>query len=273
MFDSLDWQFARRDVIAIAQDRIGPAPESLKAQALDWIGVALEKWKLEQGSGDKTIEIEWYPGLLGLVPDGLPSLRLSEVGRGIVRRRVPISQVQPHQCAGARVKCPADLLIMLWSERYPPVEVIAEKLGLDLAVALLIERDGMTMAADSLAQAVRLLWQFQQIATGVYRDMLTTTKRRQADIAAKARAAKAERNGPAFARAEWSRMAAEIWRSDINKKRHTVASEIRANLAARQRDGKVRRVPAVATIEDAIKGVRESVVVDLARSFHRQQRR
>jgi len=273
MFGSLEAQFAREHAIAIAKDRLGSVSKSIKQEALNWIRIALERWKQEQAADDGTIEFVWQPGLLGLAGSpGEPGPTLKEMSDGLARRRVSVSKLEPHQCAGIGVKCASDLLVKLWIEQYDPVAEIAAKIAIDFAVALLVERDGMTMPPDSLGYAVRLLWTLQRAETTAYREMLTASQRQRADIAARARAAKAERNAGAFARAEWKTMAGNIYRAAIQNrgrkpKRHTVACQIRDSLAA---GANKKRLPSVATIEEAIKGVYDAVLADLGRSASRK---
>lgn len=161
MFD-----FARRQAIAIAADRVKHLTVDQKQLVLDYAGTVMEAWKYRQADENGTVEVAEFAGaglLDGLALGKVPGARV---------KRVPVADLQPHECAGGVIACPADLLIMLWSDGYADAMKLDDGPGIDVATAALLERDGMSMPVDSIASAVRLLWTFAWTAAKVYRDGL-----------------------------------------------------------------------------------------------------
>ena len=112
---------------------------------------------------------------------------------------------------------------------------------------------------------------FKDLASDYY-NLLIATARERTDSAARARAALAvKRNGDAnWNRVEWRAIASRALHTDLNQTRRAVAADIRAELARRR--GTKAKLPAIRTIEDAIKNVRKAVIQDLARTSKRTAR-
>lgn len=140
------FDFARQQCAAIASEHIAHMGDKGKHAVLDSAGLVLKRWKHEQADAAGMVEVlRPYGGLLAPVLNPCPE-------------RVPVDSVEPHECAGGYIACPSDLLLKLWGDKYPPAVKLADKVGIDVAVAALIERDAMTMPPDSLAYGIRLLW-------------------------------------------------------------------------------------------------------------------
>lgn len=161
MFD-----FARQQAIAIAADRVQHMTAEQKQLVLDYAGAIMEAWKLQQADANGMVEVAETFGT------GLLSSLASSKWAGGTTRRVPVRELQPHECVGGIVACPADLLIKLWADGYKNAKKLDDGPGIDVATAVLLERDGMSMPMDSIASAVRLLWTFAWTAAKVYRDGL-----------------------------------------------------------------------------------------------------
>jgi hypothetical protein len=263
MFDSFALTSAREQCIAIARDHIAHLKGERKAQALAHIAAILSCWKLEQADPDGTIEIDPLKlELLGAFPRGMSISDLAvEPGRR------PIAEVQPWECAGSGVRCDADLFARLaYGGDYSPAGSAEQELGPGVAVALLLERDGMTMPVDSLADAVRHLWIIVSATAQVYRAAVNGIGKKAAAAAAQrldasAKGAVKNRLSAEYAHADWRSQASSIWRADPQAKADYIAQQI----VDAARDPK----PRVRTVRDAIKGVKSATMTTLARSAKR----
>jgi hypothetical protein len=243
---------ARSQAVGIAADRIEHLSGDAKSQMLGWIDAALDVWKWQQADANGEIELQPLEsiGLLG------PLAPLSKVVDPPARAKV--SQLRPDQCAGPWVRCSADLFVKLWGERFDAIVQIEQELGLDIVMALLVERDGKEMPIDSLALAVRYIWIYVWALAGasaaILRKMGTTRAHQMAaarQASAISRAETKRRN-----QAAWRQMAADFYRADIRQKRLAVAFNVRDALARQQ----IKPLPPVDSIDRAIKGVRQQVI-------------
>jgi hypothetical protein len=192
------FEFARSQAIEIAKDRVQHLTEEHKSQSLKLIDLVLEKWKLEQMGPDGKIAI--MPSMIGLLGYEISGgITLGEMLEDRSKpKHIPASELQPEQCAGPYIRSKAELFAKLWSEEYQPAFRIAELpgMGLDIVQALLVEREGKSMPADSLASAIRYIWIYTWSHAKTFRKLLTEREAALADAkaakAARARAGKAE---------------------------------------------------------------------------------
>ena len=153
----------------------------------------------EHAAPDGTIEVKYWPfgGLRG------GGATLGDLANGTLDNSIhkAAAELKPDECAGPTVRSPADLFSKLVFEAYPNVIQIRDSLRHDIAVALLLERDGMSMPADSIANALRIIWTWVWELGKAYRQELTESKRTEADQLASARAESAIVRGESKRRA------------------------------------------------------------------------
>jgi hypothetical protein len=249
--NSLGEKAVRALGVAIARDRLGNASVKVRSDALAWIDTAFLIWQAAQAGPDGTVEKTIDMGLL--------------LG-GRIRERVATADARPEHCAGFDVKCPADLFVKLWAEDYDHVASISRKLGPDIALSLIIERDSTTMPIESVASAIHVLWNLQRATIDVLREALTGEWQKPLDRAAHMRATKKEKNTGALGSSERRSIAAGVYRAALaagerKPKRIAVAGTVRQILVGRGQ----RKIPSVSTIDDEIKGVYDLVTLDFAR--------
>jgi hypothetical protein len=270
--DSFALRIAREQFIGIARDRIAHLDGDEKATSLKLITDALEMWKRQQADADGMIEIDpLIVGLLGMATLSADrEVKLGEIAGGNTKRRFAVSDLKPWECAGFGVNCDADLFAWLAYGGYAPVSEAERMLGSGIAIALLLERDCMTMPGDSLAYAVRYLWIHAWTSAKVYFGEIGKPYQKYAEQLAAARIKSATKRADRakMEHADWRSRAAATWRADPTIKRLVVASTIRDELARLAKPHK--KPPSVATIEDAIKGVHEAVLVELSRANTRR---
>jgi hypothetical protein len=177
-----EFQFAREQAIAIASDRVGHLPREVKAALLDQIDRTLEQWKREQTQPDGTIVVEPPPGdFLWLDSNGE---ELSDQ-----HERIPAADLRPEQCAGPFVRSKSDLFTKLSADNYAPLREITGNpdVGHDVVMALLVERDGNSMPAESLASALHYVWIYVWASREESRKMLSKNQAEKAKQLAEAR--------------------------------------------------------------------------------------
>jgi hypothetical protein len=129
-------KFARSQAIAIASDRVAHLDQDAKDAILKLIDLALER----AGVAGSNVLDQPPTGLFG----------------------TPI------------VPCRADQFTKLWGEQYEPAVRITSTpgIGLDVSLALLVERDGESMPVESIANALRYIWIAVWETAKVYRQLL-----------------------------------------------------------------------------------------------------
>jgi hypothetical protein len=185
MFD-LDNKYAREQAIAIASDRISFLPDDAQKAGLLHIELALEKWKLTQADPDGTVEVT-LPVIGGLL-DSPPGVPLSHIAAFGQKRRFPVSKVRPEQCGGEGISSAADLFRKLDESDHPLMKDLPKVLRGDAGVALLIQRDGLSMPLTSLTFHIRLIWILVWETTKAYREELIKLNSKRAGQNADARA-------------------------------------------------------------------------------------
>lgn len=271
-FGRNDFPILREQCIAIAQDRIAHAKGERRAQALEMVALTLELWKRGRADADGTIEIDVAAPSKGLL--GMDSWTRAMASQGLLpeKKRRPVEELKPWECAGPDVRCDADLFErLIYTDHYAPAEKVEQLLGPGVALALLVERDGKSMPVDSMVFAVRYLWiivfaalQSQGIQLLELGGKEARSKAQRLNAARRAAAKK--KHDADMARAEWKAIARDLWRGNPSLKVETVAVEVVDALRGR----KARRVPSAATVRAALTGVKRAVLAELARSYGRR---
>jgi hypothetical protein len=252
-------QFARSQVMAIASDRVAHIAPDNKAALLALVDLTLDQWKNEQIQPDGMIVIE--RSLIGLLGDWPLNVELGDIPLTDppTPRRVRANKLLPEQCAGPFVRCKADLFTKLWGDKYALVQQITTQpgAGLDIVLALLVERDGEMMTAGSLASALRYVWITTWDTAKFFKKLLVEqdaaqvatveqfAKTRSEGVASRVRASE-QRREDALVRCERMR------KDNPTLKRFAVADNIRAEWIREASPGAF--VPEVSTIEDYLKG-------------------
>ena len=251
------FRYARQQAVAIANDRIDFLSREARAQVLEVIDDILEQWKAEQAAPDGTVEVPIARGLLGLPTLG-DLLHYGEV------RRVQVSELLPHQCAG--LDCAADLWARLWHEKYPGVSKVPEWFGLDKVMALLLQRDGMTMSADSIASAIRYIWIFVYSQAREYAAELHQKEKKLAEQRAEASAigaAKKRANAESL-HSEWNTIAHQLWIADPKLTVKAAAVKVHLQMVARRPKSPP---PSVRRIIDVIGPTKQVALTTLSRAY------
>jgi hypothetical protein len=178
-----EFQFAREQAIAIASDRVGHLPQRARKLLLGQVDRTLEQWKREQTQPDGTIVVESPPG-------DFPWLDSHGEELGDQPERIPAAELLPEQCAGPFVRSRSDLFTKLWRNNYAPTRTIASNpnTGHDVVMALLVEREGDSMPAESLASALLCIWTYVWASREAFRQMLSEKQAKQATQIADAQA-------------------------------------------------------------------------------------
>lgn len=163
------FRVARGHAIAIARDRTELLTADAKTAALKYIDSTLELWKRAQADESGMIEIQPVVGLLGAFYGSASGMTLADLANPGPKRFLA-DHLKPWNCAGPFVHSAADLWVKLWADKYEAVTVVENNLPLDLAMALLVERDGLTMPVDSMASALHYVWISTWVSLKIYRD-------------------------------------------------------------------------------------------------------
>lgn len=280
MLGNSAFDIARKQCISIAQDRITHLRGEMKEKALALVALTLSRWKYEQAAPDGTVEIApsvLAQALMATSNAGRGLLSVGDAASGVTKRRVAVSDLQPWECAGYGVSCDADLFArLLYGARsdggYAPANEVERTIGYGVAIALLLERDGMSMPPASLASAVRCLWIFTWEQLKAYREDLQQLGAKEAEATkqrrdASAQGAAAKRLKAENVRAECRAVAQRFWRADPTLKADSVAIMVRDELRIRGYGNE--DLPAQRTIRDVIKGVKNAVTANLTRADFR----
>jgi len=232
------FNMARYHAIEIARDRTETMSAEAKDGALKYIENVLESWKLSQADEEGMIEVQPAAGLLGTFYGEGSGMTLADLAHP-GPKRIAADKLKPWSCAGPLVSSPADLWVKLWADKFEPVLAFEGKVPLDLAMALLVERDGETMPVTSIASALRYVWISTWVSLRAYRQETqelsaivgrrNELRRKQLDALKLGRAITAK-NKTERARTLLSAlrtMAVDLFVADISQNNDQVASRLR----------------------------------------------